>query len=221
MKKGIIFLTSISLILILIFSGCSLTNDEDLDLQNDELCPVSSLVIDEQEASKLNDKIPVHLYFSNEDGTKLVKEIRFIPMSDLKKSENAVASVIVNEIIKGPQRTSCKKTIPDQTALRAPVKIEARVATVDLTSEFVDNHPGGKEQEELTIYSIVNSLTELKEIEKVNFLVNGKTQKEFKGNFKFDSEFPRNEALIDKNDSPTEATFSNSIDLDDEEELLE
>jgi hypothetical protein len=78
------------------------------------------------------------------------------------------------------------------------VKIDGRVATVDLTKEFVDNHPGGKTLEELTVYSIVNSLTEMKEIERVKIIINGKETKTFKGNVSLNTDFPRNEALINK-----------------------
>ena len=52
--------------------------------------------------------------------------------------------------------------------------IKDGVATVNLTKDFVDKHPGGKDAERLTLYSIVNSLTEVKDIQKVKFLINGK-----------------------------------------------
>ena len=95
-----------------------------------------------------------------------------------------------------------------------------------MTKEFVDNHPGGKEAEEMTIFSIVNTLTELKDIETVKFLINGKEQKEFKGNFRFDNEFPRNESLIDNKQSfsvinDDEDTLQTGADEIYEEEILE
>ncbi len=52
--------------------------------------------------------------------------------------------------------------------------------------------------EELSVYSIVNALTELKEIERVKIIINGKQAKNFKGSLTLDKEFPRNEAIINK-----------------------
>ncbi len=218
MKRTIIFFTVFSIILSLL-TGCSFFKKSSMEDEfNDELYPVSSIVLNEEEAKKLNDKVPVHLYFSNEDGTKLQKEIRYIPMTEAKKSVNNLASVIVKELIKGPtENRGLKSTVPTEAQLRSPVTIEGRVATVDLTKEFVDKHPGGKKAEELTIYSIVNSLTELKEIESVRFTIEGKEQKEFKGSFKFDSKYPRNTSLIIK-----DAKVSSSFAVDEDgNEIIE
>ena len=200
MKKRIAII--VMLVAILLISGCMKANDKALkQLEEDELRPVSSIVLTEEEARRLNEKLPVTLYFSNQDGTRLVNEIRYISMEDAKQGTEKLASVLVKELINGPASSELKPTIPEGTSLRSPVKIEGRTAIVDMTKEFVDNHPGGKEAEEMTIYSVVNTLTELKEIETVKFLINGKEQKEFKGNFRLDNAFPRNEALIDRKQS--------------------
>jgi len=200
MKKRIAII--VMLVAILLNSGCMKANDKALkQLEEDELRPVSSIVLTEEEARRLNEKLPVTLYFSNQDGTRLVNEIRYISMEDAKQGTEKLASVLVKELINGPASSELKPTIPEGTSLRSPVKIEGRTAIVDMTKEFVDNHPGGKEAEEMTIYSVVNTLTELKDIETVKFLINGKEQKEFKGNFRLDNAFPRNEALIDRKQS--------------------
>jgi hypothetical protein len=187
-------------------AGCGLLqklgfkSDEE---ENNEVCPASSILLTEEEASKLTDKLAVHLYFSNSDNSKLMKEIRYIPLKDAKDTAS-LASVIVKELIKGPSRgTGFKATVPEGTRLRSPVSVDAGVAAVDFTKEFVDKHPGEKEAETITIFSIVNSLTELKDIQKVRFTIEGKTLKEFKGSFRFDAPFPRNSALISSESSVT------------------
>jgi len=198
--RKIVSIVTVCFMIIAVFSGCTIL--QKLGLQsdnNDELHPVSSIVMSEEEAKKLTDKVPIHLYFANQENTKLKLEIRYIPVSDAKKSVNSLATTIVKELIKGPSAQSgLKPTIPTGTVLRSPVSIKSGIATVDFTKEFVTNHPGGKVAEQLTIYSVVNSLTELKEIQKVKFTINGKTQKEFKGNFQFDVPFPRTTSLIAK-----------------------
>lgn len=192
----------ICIMIIAMFSGCGLL--QKLGLQennNDELTPVSSIVMNEDEAKKLTDMVPVHLYFANEDNTKLKLEIRYIKMSEAKKSVNNLATIIVKELINGPDsKSGLKATIPAGTKPGARIKIDAAnaTATVDFSKEFVEKHPGGKIAEQLTIYSVVNSLTELKEIQKVKFTIAGKVTKEYKGNYQFDAPFPRAAALISK-----------------------
>ena len=53
---------------------------------------------------------------------------------------------------------------------------------LDLSKEFIDNHTGGQEQENKTVYSIVNTLTELNEVVSVKILINGREDQAFKDN---------------------------------------
>jgi germination protein M len=183
MKKIILF-TTLFIFLALMLPGCGVLQELGLqESQDDELRPVSSIVIGESEASRLTEKTPVRLYFANADNTKLKLEIRYIDLKDGKKNASSLASAIINELIKGPSNeTTHKRTIPAEAKLRSPVGINGKVATVDMSKEFKTKHPGGKDAEKMTIYSIVNSLTELEEIEKVKFTIEGKSQKEFMGN---------------------------------------
>lgn len=221
MRKSICIFTACAII-ITILTGCGALKKLGLGgKDNDELYPVSSIVINEEDAKRLSDKIPVHLYFANEDNTRLKKEIRYIEVGEAKKGTSTLASWIVKELIKGPKTNKAlKPTIPEGTELRSPVVIEDGIATVDLTNNFVNKHPGGKEAEQMTIFSIVNSLTELKEIQKVRFLINGKKKNEFKGNFQFDAPFPRTPALIDK-DTEVPATIVPNTEGDDTAEGLD
>lgn len=205
MRKIIIFITFLCALIML--TGCSALEKLGLGKSNDELTPASSIVMGEDEAKKLTDKVPIHLYFAGEDNSKLKLEVRYIPMADAKKSVDNLASIIVKELIKGPLKDcGLKATIPAGTQLRTPVKISSGVATVDLSKEIIDKHPGGKDAEQLTIFSIVNSLTELKDVQKVKFLVNGKPVKNFKDHFQFDIPFPRSTSIISK--SPSGGTAS-------------
>ncbi|HOQ08304.1 MAG TPA: GerMN domain-containing protein [Clostridiales bacterium] len=190
---------------ITMLSGCSVLQKLGLQKEpEDELRPVSSIIIGEAEASKLTDKTPLRLYFANEDNTKLKLEIRYVDSTDLNDDVSNLATAIVNELIKGPSDEKLfRRTVPAEAKLRSPVSIKNKVATVDFSKEFKTKHPGGKDAEKMTIYSIVNSLTELEEIEKVKFLIEGKEQREFMGNFKFDALFPRSPQLISKDKAET------------------
>lgn len=195
MKKLIL----IVLILIPILMMCSCgTNKDDEDVMGSDSNPISSLNIDEQEAAALNEKVPVILYYGDAEKSKLVKEIRYIDIKEAKKGAETLASAMVKELLKGAKSEGLSTLIAEGTSLRSAVTIDERVATVDFTKEFIDNHPGGKELAELTLYSVVNSLTEMKEIERVRFTINGKETKNFKDSVTLNSDFPRNEAVVNK-----------------------
>lgn len=191
-------IVTVCIMILSFFTGCS---SGKFGLEDEESYPASSIALSEAEAEILSDKTPLLLYFPNEDFSKLKLEIRYIPMSEAK-SVNRLAEIIVNELIKGPKVPGLKSSIPQETKLHSKIIIDGEVATVDFSKEFRDNHPDGKAQETMTIYSIVNSLTELKEINKVKFLIEGKSCPEFKGNFKFNKTFPRSTQLISKKTEP-------------------
>lgn len=200
--RKVIAIVTLCMFILLTFSGCGILQKLGLQKTDDELHPVSSIVMGEDEAKKLTDKVPVYLYFANEDNSKLVKEKRYIPMADAKQSTSHLASVIVKELIAGSSKESgLKSTIPEGTKLRSPVSVKDGIATVDLSKEFKSKHPGGKEAEKMTIFSIVNSLTELKDIQKVKITINGKTEKEYMGSYQFDVPFARSEGLISKDNN--------------------
>jgi germination protein M len=81
------------------------------------------------------------------------------------------------------------------------VYVEGDIAFVDFSKEFVDNHPGGSLGEYNTIYSIVNSITEIDGIEQVVFLIDGKRQNAYKGHTQFDIPISRDESMIVGDDS--------------------
>lgn len=213
MRKMVCILI-VCFIIISVLLGSGILQKLGLRGNNDELSPVSSIVMTEDQASQLNDKVPVRLYFADKENHKLRIEIRYIPMGEARKSVNNLAAIIIDELIKGPVKKSLlNPTIPSGTKRNGTVKIEAGVATVDLSKEFVENHTGDKSLEQITIFSIVNSLTELKEIQKVKFTIDGQSRENFKGNFKFDMPFPRAAALMSR-----EAPVSNIFDANNMED---
>lgn len=206
------FCVIIACISISMLAGCSKAQQF---VDNDEVSPVSSIVLGEAEAKQIADKSPISLYFANEDNTKLKLEMRYVLMSELKKPTNEIATLIVMELMSGPSKGSVlKPTIPEGVKLNS-VKLEGNVAIVDFSKEFKENHAGGKAAEQMTIYSIVNSLTELKEISQVKFKLDGKTSKEFKGVFKFDNAFPRSTSLISR--EPSDLSNIGKVIEDNEE----
>lgn len=92
-------------------------------------------------------------------------------------------------LIQGPKSDKLETTIPEGTKVNN-VELKGDVVYVDLSAEFINNHKGGSQQESKTVYSIVNTLTELNEVNSVRILIDGEENKcftdnqmNFKGNF--------------------------------------
>lgn len=122
----------------------------------------------------MQDESNITLYFSNAEASNLVSEIRRVKVPKGESMEK----IIVSELIKGPQREKMYKTVPQETKIRS-VETKDGVCFVNLSSDFITKHSGGNAAELLTVYSIVNSLTELANVEKVQFLIEGEKKDVF------------------------------------------
>lgn len=140
------------------------------------------------------ENIEAILYFSNDQATDLIAESRKIEVKQNQSLENQ----IVEQLIKGPETSSLYPTVPPETKIKN-IKTEEDICYVDLSNDFVLKHTGGSTAETLTIYSIVNSLTELKSVKKVQFLIEGEKVNTFKGHYDFSKPFERDSSLIIEN----------------------
>jgi spore germination protein GerM len=124
-------------------------------------------------------KLEVTLYFADYEDNRsfLVPETRNILLTDELYKD------IINELIKGPSSIDHYPTLPSDVEV-IDVTISNNLATVDLGKRIITNFtdiPHGSETELLAIYSIVNTLTEFEEIEKVKITVEGKDEGEIEG----------------------------------------
>lgn len=118
----------------------------------------------------------VTLYYQNKDTKELMPEGRTIDAKELLTDPYAT---LVNLLIETPKNEKLQSAIPEGTRL-LKTELQGNIVYLDLSKEFIDNHPGGEEQENITIYSIVNTLTELNEVEGVKILINGQENQSFK-----------------------------------------
>ena len=72
-------------------------------------------------------------------------------------------------LIQGPQNEALSKTIPEGTKINN-VELKGDILYLDLSKEFIENHVGGEENESITIYSIVNTMTRLTEVNGIKIL---------------------------------------------------
>lgn len=108
------------------------------------------------------------LYFSSADGTTLMREKRKVYYS----SNVTLEKLVLEELMDGPQTDNAISAIPAGTKLNS-VSVTDGICYVNFDSSFETAIAGVTEN--VTVYSIVNSLTELDNINQVQILVNGET----------------------------------------------
>jgi spore germination protein GerM len=101
------------------------------------------------------------------------------------------------ELIAGPEEGSALlATIPGGTFLRDINVREDGVAVVDFSRGLISGHPGGSLGEMLTVYSIVNTLTQFPRVQSVQFLVEGRQVDTLAGHFSLVEPLSRDTSLI-------------------------
>ena len=158
------------------------TNGEELGPMKRE-----DVVIDTTIDTQPTNRVTLKLYFGDSDATKLVAEERTVDVNPNQPLERYV----MEQLIAGPAEKDNIATVPAETKIR-DIKTADGICYLDLSAEFVNKHNGGSTGELMTIYSIVNSLCELEHIEKVQFLIEGEKQDEFKGHIVFSKPFSPN-----------------------------
>ena len=132
----------------------------------------------------------VSLYFKNKTTQKVEPEARIV---DVKEIVLNPYEKLINLLMEGPKKDNLEKTIPEGTKILS-AKLEGETLILDFSEEFIENHKGGKEEEQATIDSLVDTLTELTEVNAIKILINGKENQSFKDEqINFEQKFIRNE----------------------------
>lgn len=106
------------------------------------------------------------LFFADDSGGKLVKQSMEVKYS----SNTSREKLIVEKLMKGPKKGSCKPTINPAASLLG-VTIKDGICYVNFDDEFLNSVYDVKP--EIVIYSVVNSLVEGTSASKVQITING------------------------------------------------
>lgn len=116
--------------------------------------------------SNLGDGKAVNLYFPDSTGKFLVKEERTLPKT------LSLARETINQWIKGPSgKGNAQAAVASSTTL-LDISVKDGVATVDLSKEFIQ--PVSKVSQEVSIYGLVNTLTQFPTVHEVKLRIEGK-----------------------------------------------
>ena len=131
------------------------------------------------------------LYFANKAGDKLVGQRVAMEYN----SNISLEKLIVEQLIAGPPFEGAYPTIPSETKL-LNISIKDNICYVNLDEGFLGT--GYNVIESIPVYSIVNSLIENTDAQKVQISINGETNRMFRESINFDTIFEKNEGLIEQ-----------------------
>ncbi len=168
-------------------------NNPLMDSNETPVGPLSTESFVENMGDEINTytETTLDLYFANADGDKLVDEMVAIRYS----SNMSVEKLVLEQLIRGPITKDAYPTIPTETKILS-VSTKDGICYVNLDEGFLSQ--GYNLLEAVPIYSIVNSLTEIPGINKVQILINGETNRVFRESIRFETIFERNLDLIEE-----------------------
>lgn len=136
------------------------------------------------------------LYFSNESGDGLVREVR----EDVYYSSNiSLEKLVMEQLLGGTTQEGAKSAIPAGTRL-VTISVVDGVCYVNLDEGF--RNQDYQVNEAVVIYSIVNSLSELPSVGKVQISINGDNSGVYRDSFSLAELYERNldYVLTEKNE---------------------
>ena len=170
----IVLVIAIAITGILLWSNRSKNTEENVIQPQEE-------ITDEQMRTAL-----VTLYYMNKETKELTPEGKMI---DVKKLLTDPYETLINLLIEQPKNEKLQSAIPNGTKVLG-AELKGDVVYLDLSNEFIENN---SVEEKTIINAIVNTLTELNEVNGVKILINGRENKEFKGGkVNFKDTFTRN-----------------------------
>lgn len=138
------------------------------------------------------EKAILRLYFANAAGDKLIA----INRSIIYNSNISLEKLVVEQLISGPISEESFQTInPDTKLISTTVK--DGVCYVNFDSAFLTQNLNVTT--DVTIYSIVNSLIELSNINKVQIMVDGENTLTYREKYPLTTIFERDLSLIEQN----------------------
>ena len=130
------------------------------------------------------------LYYPNDDGTKLIAVTKKTISNEKDKYRAAVEALMT-----GGDNKNIFPIIPRQAKLNSAV-FNNGVVTLDFSADLKKHFVGGSTGEEMLIGSIVNTLTEFKEVKAVEFLLDGKKIESLAGHSDLTKPVERMENLL-------------------------
>ncbi len=155
------------------------------------------------------------LYFASADGMSLVAENRQVYYS----RNVSVEKLVMEQLLKGPDDSRLLSALPAGTKLNSISVSDDGVCIANFDASLETAITGVTEN--VTLYSIVNSLTELDSIKQVQILVNGETPHLSNVEVDLSTAVPRNDSIINFTSLDEEETYIEEEDYVSEDEEVQ
>ena len=191
MKLKSILVLALTLLCAMVLAGC----DEQKQGEAGSKTVVSSSSSSSSSASSSSQSgskaqlVNIKVYYPDENATGLVAVEKSIKDTD-NKYQAAVEALMAGTDKKGLDNVFPKK------AKLLQVTVSGKVAKVDFSRELQKNFVGGSTGEEMLVGSVVNTLTEFPEIQKVQILVDGQEVETLSGHMDLSQPLPRMTELL-------------------------
>lgn len=149
-------------------------------------------VDNEDEQMKNYEKVTLRLYFANESGDKLIPINREL-VHNIDASNVSMEKLVLEQLISGPVNDESCPTISPSAKLLS-VTVKDGVCYINFDSGILT--PVNNVTSDVTIYSIVNSLAELSNINKVQISIDGNKEAKFRDKYDLTTLFERNLELV-------------------------
>ena len=146
-------------------------------VKNKENNKVEEITPEEEISEEQLRQTIVTLYFVSNETNEIMPEARLI---DIKEIITTPYEKLINLLIEGPKNEKAKKVIPEGTTLLKTF-LEKDVITLDFSKEFLNYNKEDEKEKENLINTIVNTLTELTEINGVKIKIEGEEVEDFEG----------------------------------------
>lgn len=147
----------------------------------------------DNEGAEINtyEKANLVLYFATEDG----KHLKAYTKEQFYNTNISLEKLVVEQVISGPEGENMgNPTINPDTEIIG-VTVKDGVCYVNLSDEFLTQTYNVSP--EVSLYSLVNSLVELNNVNKVQISINGETTQIFRETFPLSSTFERNLEIME------------------------
>lgn len=141
-------------------------------------------------------KATVNMYFASEKGDTLVE----VPVEITYDATIPLEQLVIEQLMKGPNTIDgasdqhLQATIPKNVTLNK-VSIKDHTCYVDFSEEFLNKREGITAQ--VAVYSVVDTLIELPEVNKVQFSIDGEQVLLYNDTLRFGEVFSRNLDIVE------------------------
>ena len=198
--KKIIRITAFAIIatLSVCLFGCNRADTDGAE-NGESYSASSSLVMTDAQAESLANSMSVKMYYPTADTSGLVSEIALMEYSSKDKKLSHLASSAITQLLAGPKNTaSAKNLFPEGTELES-IKLKNHCAKISFNKAFAEKLPTSADELKLLVYSIVNTVTEIKDIDSVIIVSAGAEIGTLENGFDMNAEFKRDLSIVKSN----------------------